>query len=427
MVELLGSENLELRNRKLKPASAMPDEVPAQPQQQPAVPVPTLVCPGPSRQRDPPIFSGTEEEDVEDWLAEYERVSVINHWDDAAKLNYVSFYLSGVATVWHRNHLRDFPTWAVFKTHVTEVFGRPAVRKLRAEQRLRGRAQQNGETFTSYIEDVVDLCNRVDVAMADSDKIRHILKGIEDDAFQMLLAKNPSTVSELVSLCQSFDELRKQRAATRHSHPQATSISGLAVAPDNSSLLLQIKDFVREEVARQLSLMPLVHDQSNSPLAPALQNIIRDQVAEEVPPSLHQAPTAAPLTYAAVASRPVLQGYSPRRPPIRPPVSPPARPVVQYARADDPWRTEDNRPICFHCGLVGHVARYCRFRVPNVSNNVRPPWVTYAPRQPRRSYSDDYGSAPTSGTPPSSHRSPSPRRRSLSPMHRRRSPVRQEN
>ncbi|XP_075739502.1 uncharacterized protein LOC142784970 isoform X2 [Rhipicephalus microplus] len=51
----------------------MPGEVPNEAQQQPAVLMPTLVCPGPSRQRDSPILSGTQEEDVEDWLAEYER------------------------------------------------------------------------------------------------------------------------------------------------------------------------------------------------------------------------------------------------------------------------------------------------------------------------------------------------------------------
>ncbi|XP_070391690.1 uncharacterized protein [Dermacentor albipictus] len=270
------------------------------------------------RQRDPPIFSGTEDHDVEDWLADYDRVSIHNHWDDTKKLNYVSFYLSGVANVWHRNHERDLTTWAAFKTNVTEVFGRPAVRELRAEQRLRSRAQQCGETFTSYIEDVVDLCNRVDVTMADAEKIRHILKGIEDDAFHMLLAKNPATVSELVSLCQSFDEFRKQRIATRQSPPQATSMSSLAVSPDNTSLLLQIKEFVREEVARQLSLISRTHGQSNSPLAPALRFVIKEQVADHIPPSLQQAPVAAPLTYTEVPSRPAPQTYGPLRPAFAP-------------------------------------------------------------------------------------------------------------
>lgn len=106
------------------------------------------------------------------------------------KLNNVIFYLTDVANLWFRNHEAEIETWATFKASFTEVFGRPAVRKLRAEQRLRERAQQAGETFTSYIEDVVDLCKRVNSSMPDAEKIKHILKGIEEDAFQMLLGKS---------------------------------------------------------------------------------------------------------------------------------------------------------------------------------------------------------------------------------------------
>lgn len=93
--------------------------------------------------------------------------------------------------------------------------------------------------------------------------------------------------------------------------------------------------------------MPLTHGPSSSPLAPALQYVIKEQVADHVPPSFHQAPTAAGLTYAEVAARPGLQTYGPLRPPLRPPVSPPARPVVQRAQPQDHWRMDDNRPISF--------------------------------------------------------------------------------
>ncbi|XP_070377126.1 calcium-activated chloride channel regulator 1-like [Dermacentor albipictus] len=52
----------------------------------------TVVCPGPLGQRDPPIFSGTEDHDLEDWLADYDRMSIHNLWDDTKKteLQYVA-------------------------------------------------------------------------------------------------------------------------------------------------------------------------------------------------------------------------------------------------------------------------------------------------------------------------------------------------
>lgn len=134
--------------------------------------VPASTCPGVWPLRHPPIFSGTDGQDVEEWLATYHKVSAANKWDDAAKLTYVSFYLSGVASLWLRNHEADIASWDSFKASFSQVFDRPAVRKLRAEQRLRERAQQPGETFTSYIEDVVDLCKRVNPAMLEADKIK---------------------------------------------------------------------------------------------------------------------------------------------------------------------------------------------------------------------------------------------------------------
>ncbi|XP_077492095.1 uncharacterized protein LOC144102811 [Amblyomma americanum] len=263
---------------------------------------PAVTCGGSLRQRDPAIFSGTDEQDVEDWLTSYERVSLYNKWDDATKLNNVSFYLTGVANLWYRKHEVDIRTWSVFKTTFSEVFGLPAVRKLRAEQRLRERSQQVGESFTSYIEDVIDLCKRVNLNMSEADKIKHIFKGVDDDAFQMLVARDLSIVAEVVALCQSFEELRKQRLLTRQPPRQVESLSGLTPAPDTSSLLQQIKDFVREEVARQLFLLPNPTGQA-ADLAPALRHAIHEQVAEALPPAHPPPPVAAPLLYADVVAQ----------------------------------------------------------------------------------------------------------------------------
>lgn len=260
----------------------------------PPTPQQPIVCSGTLRQRDPPFFNGTDDRDAEDWLAIFERVSTYNKWDDTMKLNNVGFYFTVLAETWFNNNRSTFTTWPDFQAEFTKAFGRPAVRKLQAEQRLRERAQQAGESFTSYIEDVVDLCRRANPAMTENDKIERILKGIEDDAFQMLLSKNPQTISDVVNWCQSYDELRKQRIFTRKrpslEEQQRGSLSALAASPDLSALVPHIEQFVREEVSRQLSLLPSA-TQPSSTLPQAVQRVIRERVAETIP-SVRQPPLA---------------------------------------------------------------------------------------------------------------------------------------
>ncbi|XP_077548054.1 uncharacterized protein LOC144160744 [Haemaphysalis longicornis] len=235
-------------------------------------PVAPIICPGTVRQRDPPFFNGADDQDAEDWLATFERVSTHNNWDDKHKQNSVSLSFTGVAETWYKNHGSDLRTRSDFKTEFTKVFGRPALRKLRAEQRLRERAQRTNESFTSYIEDILDLCNRANDAMTEQGKIKHILKGIEDDAFQMLIAKNPRTVAEIINACQDFDELRRERALTRKPTGQDHSLCSLA-SDDKGVLFAQIQQFVREEVARQLSLVGDVVKMPQPNLAPTLKSL----------------------------------------------------------------------------------------------------------------------------------------------------------
>lgn len=395
------------------------------------------MCAGVFLQRDPPMFSGTDEMDVEDWLVEFERVSGPNKWDESGKLTHVSFYLTDVAKLWYFNHEADFTNWSAFKEKLTSFFGRPGVRKLRAEHRLRARAQKNGETFTSYIEDVIDLCKRVNVSMAESDKIRHILKGIDDDAFHMLVAKCPQTVTQVIELCQSFDELRKERLSTRRAGIPTAELSALearSTGAEYSALLPQIKQYVREEVARQLSLVACVNE-SPTALDHSLRRVIQSQVAEALPPPVPTTQVAAPLTYAEAVTHsyarptPVPSGsvtnfYSSPRPvrPVRPVHAPPFSPP---GPSHNPWRTPDNRPICYACGIPGHVARHCRRRGLHSHDDATN--LGYMPQQPARRTPADSSDTYSHRATFASRRSPSPRRRSISPMLRRSNSAQEEN
>lgn len=68
------------------------------------------------------------------------------------------------------------------------------------------------------------------------------------------------------------------------------------------SLEMRIKDFVREEVARQLSIVPFVQQPTPSCLPIALQNTIREQVAEALPPTRQPTTAPAPLAVPPVAT-----------------------------------------------------------------------------------------------------------------------------
>ncbi|XP_075740668.1 uncharacterized protein LOC142786852 [Rhipicephalus microplus] len=268
-------------------------------------PVPVF-CAGALRQRDPPIFGGTEDQNVDNWIAEYELVSAVNKWNAADKLTNMSFYLTDVAKLWYRNHQSDFSTWSELAKTLAEVFGRPAVRRLRAEQRLRGRVQRADETFTSYIEDVLFLCNIVDSTLDEAGKIKNIMKGIDDGAFQMLAAKSPQTVAKVIQLCQSYDELRRQRASTCCAAQDTADISSLDYrhdTADHSALMPVIKQFIREEVAGQLSIITRTTEPM-APLSPSLRQVIRSQVAEALPPAQAPPTVTAPLTYAAAVAQP---------------------------------------------------------------------------------------------------------------------------
>lgn len=329
------------------------------------------------RQRDPPSFSGATDDDVSDWLTQYNRVSSHNAWDETTKLANVVFFLKGTALQWFENHEATFTSWPVFCELITKLFGRPSQRKHYALQRLSTRAQTPGETCTCYVEDVLFLCRRVDTSMSEQDKVNHVMKGIADDIFNYLAPKSPTTVSELVEECGKFEEMRNRRVPCGFQRlPQTLATS---VPCDTQSLLELVRRVVADEIR---SFM----------IPPAANTATTHQVKSTVPvpvPCVNEVPlcTIPPHvpppqpTYAEVCASQPWHSSAPHTP-YRPfHTQPPEDPHRAYGRPTrtNLWRTPDGRPICYYCHSVGHILRYCRRR-PGFS----PPFASFHADQPRR-------------------------------------------
>lgn len=164
-----------------------------------------------NRQRDPHVFFGGLQEDVNDWIKHYDRVSSHNLWDDTIKLANVVFFLQGTVLNWFDNHEEELTSWATFKSELGNVFGKPDCRKQQAREKLSQRFQSPTESSTAYIEDVLRLCHRVDDSMSEEDKLRHLFKGFSHNLFSAVAPTPPTTVPAFIAECKRLEDMQSGR------------------------------------------------------------------------------------------------------------------------------------------------------------------------------------------------------------------------
>ncbi|XP_049518361.1 uncharacterized protein LOC125943317 [Dermacentor silvarum] len=179
-----------------------------------------------AQHRDPGVFSGLEGQDVDEWIKLYEHASANNRWDPMIMLANVIFYLGGTPRVWHQTHDDEITSWDSFKEKLRELFGDPIVRKVSARKALASRVQTSTEPYISYILDVLALCRKADDSMSEADKVAHVLKGIADDAFNLLVFGNVSTIDAIMKECRGIEHAKSCRITphiTRLPNTAATS------------------------------------------------------------------------------------------------------------------------------------------------------------------------------------------------------------
>ncbi|XP_037518841.1 uncharacterized protein LOC119395902 [Rhipicephalus sanguineus] len=130
--------------------------------------------------------------------------------------------------------------------------------------------------------------------MPESDKVRHILKGIGAVPFNALAAQNPTTIAEVVTTCQRLDALDSVRLQPDIGEHHSTS---------QKHLRDLIRDIIREELQSMGFSPPSPCSTQSS--GPALRDIIREELTSMTSPAHVQPPASRPIpTNAQVAAAP---------------------------------------------------------------------------------------------------------------------------
>ncbi|UYV81570.1 hypothetical protein LAZ67_20001559 [Cordylochernes scorpioides] len=176
------------------------------------------------------------------WLKEYKRVSKYNRWDETMKLANVVFYLNGTAGRWFDNNEESLNSWRSFEDALRGVFGLQEDSARRAKEILELRTQ------------------KVNPRMEEGEIVALIIKGISEDTYHVLLAKDiRKTVDEILKFCRHLATVKERRISRKKfAKFQTEEIQKVFSA---SKVVIPLREInaleqtVREEVSRALQPM----------------------------------------------------------------------------------------------------------------------------------------------------------------------------
>src|SRR3990170_2515892 len=147
----------------------------------------------------PNFFSGTPEEDVEEWLCHFRDVANANEWTQQRCLEIAPAYLKGAAKRWYDQYQpfnqwtggRQTFTWEIIRQFVTEN------RKSKWISQF-DNLKQGKKNIEEYNDDFNRLLHKVDPtdAWTDEMKIRKYLKGLNPKISPMVYMQNPDDLDE---------------------------------------------------------------------------------------------------------------------------------------------------------------------------------------------------------------------------------------
>lgn len=121
-------------------------------------------------------FAGAIHENVDSFIHKYNKASNINGWTPEQKTSFLTIYLQGTASTFLENFEQINPnaTWYLIEEALRLEF-EPTAQKHLLRTMIEKRKQLPDESIASYINDIENLCKRVD---ANMDSFTLYLKGL---------------------------------------------------------------------------------------------------------------------------------------------------------------------------------------------------------------------------------------------------------
>ncbi|KAG0439236.1 hypothetical protein HPB47_016712 [Ixodes persulcatus] len=196
--------------------------------------------------------------------------------------------------------------------------------------------------------------------MSEADKAGHILKGISEDGFQYLMARDSRTVESIIEACRRLNETKRARIPATTS-TRLPSLPLRLQIPVTKTLRTVIRDIIKEELRIMFPDSATLLEETTAATRMTLRDVIREELSAAAPSI--SAITMSPRLHADSAPRLLSQpaAQTSFQPKFQRPMST-EPPRTTYSNAQ--WTsTVRSRPTCFHCGIRGHIARFCRRRI----------------------------------------------------------------
>ena len=179
----------------------------------------------------PPTFSG-KDEDVLDFIQQYEKVSKYNGWTKKECNENLEMYLRGTAEKWWRclepptvdwedstanvttNGVTASVTTKGSKTRLLEAFKKGNYAQF-IESKLRHRKHETAECAVDYAYDVLSLCRTLDPAMSESTKVNFLMGGLSADLTEILYPMHLVTTEQFLQEVKLIEEARSMAQAKR--------------------------------------------------------------------------------------------------------------------------------------------------------------------------------------------------------------------